>query len=231
MQEMKPASSTAFGISLLLAGGVLAVASISMLLQRNEYKAAAVVQVDEVKVEQVQSGKFYSHPYFVLTEFETIQSHPVLSRVIASLNLKERWSRKYKHGRKLSDRETEDMIKKHVELRYIGNAKMISVVAFDDNPEEAAQLANAVAQSYREYRREEARLVASNKENYAPFIRQVTVVNPAVAELRPERPNRYLAGAILGSGMLLMVAGIFSCRIGKCGSIWELGRKDTTPLG
>jgi capsular polysaccharide biosynthesis protein len=201
MQEMKSPRSIATGGLLLLVGGVLAMAGILKLLERNEFKSVATVKVSPPTA--VTSGA-----YFLLTEFQEIQSHPVLANVVASLDLKERWSKKYNHGQALRDSEIEEMIKGHLELRNIRNTQLIEIGVFDDDPFEAAQLANAIARDYREFRTEQFSLSAAVNTNAPAKFVPVVIMNSAVPQPRPVRPNRYLAGVMLGCGLFLMTVGI-----------------------
>jgi capsular polysaccharide biosynthesis protein len=200
---MKSPRSVAMAIAVLLIGSALALAGISKLLERNEFKSVAVVRIPPPS--PASSG-----PYFILTEFEVFQSHAVLGRVVASLGLNERWSKKYNHGQKLTDSGIEEMIKGHLELRNVQNAELIEIGTFDDDPFEAAQLANTIAGKYREFRMEEiSQFAAGNSNAPAPF-QPAVIVNSAVPQMRPFRPNRYLAGVMLGCGIFLMIAGIVS---------------------
>jgi len=94
-------------------------------------------------------------PYFLLTEFETIQSDAVLSKVIDSMGLKELWGKKYNGGQPMSQSDVETMIKSRLELKPVRNTKFIAITAYSDSPEEAAKLANTIAECYRKYRSDE----------------------------------------------------------------------------
>jgi succinoglycan biosynthesis transport protein ExoP len=94
-------------------------------------------------------------PYFLLTEFETIQSEAVLSKVVEAMNLREKWGKKYNGGLPMAESDAEAIIKGRLDLREVRNTKLIEIKAYSDSPEEAAQLANQVAQSYHDYRSKE----------------------------------------------------------------------------
>ena len=83
-------------------------------------------------------------PYFLLTEFATIQSDAVLSRAVEKLKLD--------GGDKSKTQEAEAKLKKSLDLRPVKNTKFIEVGAYGEKPEEAARIANAVAEAYRDYR-------------------------------------------------------------------------------
>ena len=91
-------------------------------------------------------------PYFIQTTFEIMQSQLVLSNVIASLNLNARWGKKYNKGEALKITETMKLLKARMNLAPVRNTKLISITFYSEDKKEAAQIANAVAESYRDYR-------------------------------------------------------------------------------
>lgn len=187
----------------MLVGGVLAAAGISRLLKRDEFKSVAAVQIS------TPPTNTFSHPYFLLTEFEVFRSHAVLTNVIASLHLNEIWGKRYNHGRVLSDSEAEERIKSHLELQNVRNTRIVEIITYDEDPEEAAKLANALAWRYGQLRTEEFERRAAEPGNVGIIADpMVTLMDSAVPEYRPVRPNRYLAGVMLGCGMFLMIVGI-----------------------
>jgi capsular polysaccharide biosynthesis protein len=197
---MKSPRSVATAVSLLLIGGVLAMAGILKLLERNEFKSVVTVRVNPYQN--------YSSAYFIFTEFEIFKSSPVLSNVVESLDLNERWSKKYNQGRRLSESEIEERIKRQLDLRNIRNTRFIEVSVFDDDPYEAAQLANRIAAQYRQLRMEQFSQIAAGNTNVPAKFVLVDIMNSAVPQMRPVCPNRYLAGVMLGCGIFLMMAGI-----------------------
>ena len=93
-------------------------------------------------------------PYFIQTEFEVMQSQVLLTKVVENpkLNLKERWATKYHGGEPLSTLETIDLLKHFISINPVRNTSLIEIRVYSDKPEEAAELANAIAEAYREYR-------------------------------------------------------------------------------
>jgi succinoglycan biosynthesis transport protein ExoP len=90
-------------------------------------------------------------PYFIQTEFETIKSEAVLSNVIDNLNLNEAWKR-YNNGERLKSSKTLEFLKGRLALSPVRNTMFISIGVYSETPEEAATLANAVAEAYRAHR-------------------------------------------------------------------------------
>jgi uncharacterized protein involved in exopolysaccharide biosynthesis len=93
-------------------------------------------------------------PYFIQTEFEALQSQILLARVVENpkLNLDERWAAKNQRSEPLKTSETIVLLKQNLELRPIRNTSLIEIRYYSDKPEEAAEIANAIADAYKDYR-------------------------------------------------------------------------------
>ena len=91
-------------------------------------------------------------PYFIQTEFEIIQDHVVLGKVVEALNLNEVWGKKYFGGQTLKTTEAMDFLKKRMSLNPVRNTKLIGITVYSEDKNEAVRLANAIAEAYREYR-------------------------------------------------------------------------------
>jgi len=98
-------------------------------------------------------------PFFLVTEFEVIKSDPVLGKVVEELKLDEAWASKH-GGRKPNTAETIQLLKKSLDLRAVPNTGVVEIGAKADNPEEAAKIANAVAEAYQKQRREQRKELA-----------------------------------------------------------------------
>ncbi len=96
-------------------------------------------------------------PYFIQTEFEVIQSELILSNVIQSMNLNQKWGQKYANGEPLKTVDTMAILKGHMDLRPVRNTSLIEIRVFIEKPQEASDLANTIAETYREHRLNERR--------------------------------------------------------------------------
>jgi polysaccharide biosynthesis transport protein len=94
-------------------------------------------------------------PYFIQTEFELIQSEKILTNVIADLNLNEVWGKKFGQGDRLKTTETMLLLKGRIDLRPVRNASLIEIRVYSEDNNEAARIANAIADAYHDYRLEE----------------------------------------------------------------------------
>jgi secreted protein with Ig-like and vWFA domain/uncharacterized protein involved in exopolysaccharide biosynthesis len=97
-------------------------------------------------------------PSFIRTELERIQSKDVLNKVIEKLNLNETWANKYGQGQKLAQERTAEILKKNIDVRREGKTSLVDITVKSDKSEEAATIANAIAEAYRDSR------IAKSKE-------------------------------------------------------------------
>ncbi|MGO8931783.1 MAG: hypothetical protein ACLQU3_33430 [Limisphaerales bacterium] len=144
-------------------------------------------------------------------EFESIQSEAVLGQVIDDLDLNQAWGKKYAGGSLLKTSESLALLQKRIDVRPVRTTTLIEIRAFSDDASEAAKLANAVADTYRDYRSGAFR---------------VEIVDKAVPGLRPVRPNKPLniALGILGGILLALAAGA-----GMAGIAAWIGRRSPGP--
>jgi succinoglycan biosynthesis transport protein ExoP len=135
----------------------------------------------------VQSTGF--DPYFIQTTFEVMQSEVVLTNVIASLDLNNKWGKKYNNGDTLKTSETMTILKGNMVLNPVKNTKLIAITVYSDDPKEAAVIANAMADSYRDYRIQTQKQMAltalkSFEDDYAKKEQVILTVQSNVDQLR-----------------------------------------------
>src|SRR5688500_13651503 len=91
-------------------------------------------------------------PYWVQTEFETIQSKSILYQVITNLDLTKKWAERFKQEGELRMDDTYAILKGSVDVRQARNTSLLEISAYSDDPQEAAVIANKIAEIYRESR-------------------------------------------------------------------------------
>lgn len=128
-------------------------------------------------------------PYFIQTEFEVIQSEVVLGKVIEALNLNEKWGKKYNGGQRFSTTETMGLLKRQIDLRPVRNTSLIEIRVYSDNPDEAAQVANEIAKTYKAYRLDTRRElgmagIKSLEETFNGYEEKVKQAQDKVEKLR-----------------------------------------------
>jgi len=163
------------------------------------YASIARVKVDQAASEVTRMPGMPApvgayDPYFLKTQFEVIQSEAVLGKVIAALDLNQAWGKKFTGRSPLKTPEALALLQARMDFRPVRGTSLIEIRVFSDQPAEAAQLANAIARSYQEYR---------------SHIVPAEIVDMAVPGLRPVRPNKpmNITLGILGGMLLALAAG------------------------
>jgi len=128
-------------------------------------------------------------PYFIQTTFEIMQSEIVLSNVIATLDLNDKWGKKFNNGEMFKTTDTMAILKDIMSLNPVRNTKLIAITVYSDDAKEAADIANAVAESYREYRLESQQQLALTglkalQDQYDQEQAEISTVQSNVDELR-----------------------------------------------
>jgi polysaccharide biosynthesis transport protein len=130
-------------------------------------------------------------PYFIQTEFEIIQDRVVLGKVIENLNLNELWGKKYSGGVALKTPETMEFLKRRMSLNPIRNTKLIGITVFSEDKNDAARLANAIADAYKTYRLNQRKQLTLNgikvlEEQFKAEEDQIQAFQTKVDNLRNE---------------------------------------------
>jgi len=99
-------------------------------------------------------------PYFAQAEAEAIKSKAVLEKAAEKLNLGAVQAGQAAADGKSSSAATVEFLRKRIEVQPVPNSSLVEVHAKSDSGEEAARIANAVAEAYRERRREQRAEVA-----------------------------------------------------------------------
>ncbi len=151
-----PASRPPFPFSIVLCVWLLVAFTVTMLtfILPETFASTARLRVerDQTDVAGISAPKtdVAYDPYFIQTEFEIIRSELVLGMVINDLKLHSEWSNRY--HRQLKRAECLAILKRQIEIKPFRSTSIIEITAFGPKPEEAAQIANAIAEAYRNYR-------------------------------------------------------------------------------
>jgi uncharacterized protein involved in exopolysaccharide biosynthesis len=143
-------------VTVFLITAIIATAVTFILPESYASTARIVVETSSSDIERFgderSAGNSGYDPYFLQTTFEIIQSQVVLSNVIATMNLNEAWGKTYANGQVLKTSDTMEILKQRISLNTIRNTKYITITVYSDDKNEAARLANAIADSYKNYR-------------------------------------------------------------------------------
>src|ERR1039457_455705 len=91
-------------------------------------------------------------PYLIHTEFEIMQSEKVLGGVIGALDLNNKWGNKYNGNVPLKPEDTMQLLKQRMNLSPERNTKLVDITVYSEDKDDAAKLANGIAQAYQDYR-------------------------------------------------------------------------------
>ncbi len=155
--EKSPQPRRRFWIFLALAGGVCMV-----LLLANPafaprlYKATARIDISKsVQGERDLPGYAVDRaydPYFIQTHLEKIRSKTVLTPVMQHFRLAESFAKQSGRPKPLTQAETYAALMKRVRVRQLRNTTLIAIEVRDQEPSQAAAIANALAESYAQSR-------------------------------------------------------------------------------
>lgn len=95
-------------------------------------------------------GNVYD-PYFLRTQFSIIQSRPIAEKVVDSLNLQQVWGR---DGEQIPLEGAVILLRKSLSVNQNRDTSLIAISATTKDPDEAARIANEVADAYKERRLE-----------------------------------------------------------------------------
>jgi polysaccharide biosynthesis transport protein len=115
----------------------------SILVQKDRRDAPGITDIEQ------QLPFDYN---FMQTQFQLIQSRLILDQVITELALHERWAKRYGRPAPYSVSDAYDLLLNRLDLRPIRNTSYIDIKAFSEVPEEAADIANKVAETYKKHR-------------------------------------------------------------------------------
>jgi capsular exopolysaccharide synthesis family protein len=133
-------------------------ATVVTFILPESYSSTARIEINpDVSDIQPMSGGVQAYgagydPYLIQTEFEIMQSEKVLGRVIQALDLNNVWGAKYNGNVPLKTEDTMQMLKGRMGLSPERNTKLINITVFSDDKNDAARLANGIAQAYLNYR-------------------------------------------------------------------------------
>ena len=149
---MKSNQGKLWGIILIFLGFAIGIPGLWLLISHSRFEATVRIEVTRSAPEvSPPGGNLPYDPYFIQTEFEVIQSEIVLGKVVETLHLDAEWGNRYAGGRKLELAETMGLLKQSLHLRAVSNTLLIEIGVISEDAVEAAKIANAVAESYRDF--------------------------------------------------------------------------------
>jgi len=141
---------------------VVLTGTIYTLLLPNVFSSSSRISVSEDKPEinPFQPEMMYDRydPFYLKTQFEILQSKPILNEVIYRLNLQEKWGKKGSLPREVALK----ILKNSLSIYQQRDTSLIVINVKRNDPNEAAEIANEISQVYRDARTE---LATKNTRN------------------------------------------------------------------
>jgi capsular exopolysaccharide synthesis family protein len=169
------------------------------------YAAMARIEVNNDSVEidpfnPAASGARGYDPYFLRTQFEIIQSKPILYDVINRLNLQEVWG---KGGEKIPKEVAYKILLSSLNVSQYRDTNLIALSAKRQDPKEAARIANELADVYRDARldmkyKEMTRAMDALSRELEKQQEKVDFAQQRVEDLRQELNITVLPGSYAG---------------------------------
>jgi capsular exopolysaccharide synthesis family protein len=169
------------------------------------YAAQSRIQVNNDSVDldpfnPAMNGARGYDPYFLRTQFEIIQSKPILYEVINRLNLQEIWG---KNGEKIQKDLAYKILLSSLDVSQYRDTNLISLTAKRQDPKEAARIANELADVYRDIRldlkyKEMTRAMDALSRELEKQQEKVDLAQQRVEQLRQELDITVLPGAYAG---------------------------------
>ena len=170
------------------------------------YAAQSRIEVNNDSVDidpfsQVPMGGTRGYdPYFLRTQFEIIQSKPILYEVINRLNLQEVWGKKTE---KIPKEVAFKILRSSLEVSQYRDTSLISLTAKREDPKEAARIANELADVYRDARldlkyKEMTRAMDALSRELEKQQEKVDLAAQRVEQLRQDLDITVLPGSYLG---------------------------------
>jgi capsular exopolysaccharide synthesis family protein len=170
------------------------------------YAAQARIEVNNDSVEldpfnptPIGGSRMYD-PYFLRTQFEIIQSKPILYEVINRLNLQEVWGKK---GETLPKEIAYKILRLSLTVSQYRDTSLISLTAQREDPKEAARIANELADVYRDARldlkyKEMTRAMDALSRELEKQQEKVDLAEQRVEKIRQDLDITVLSGSYAG---------------------------------
>jgi len=165
-------------------------------------------------------------PELIKTQCNVIRSEKTLRAVIEKLDLNRQWGRIYtSDGSSLKTVETIKWLKHRIEVRRIPGTCLIEIRVFSERAEEAARLANALGETYRDHLRDHP--VASPQEPAAIQAEILDSAVPAASPMLQYTLKPLISWALAGLCLAFAVGGVVAWNVS--GLVKAQSRKLLTP--
>lgn len=120
------------------------------------YRASARIEVREDMPDMniFSENRHYQNynPIFLRTQYQKIQSRPILYEVVKALNLQQKWGEKLNNGQPLAIEDAGVILSRCLRVEQFRDTTLIDIQVFREDPPEARDIANQIALIYRDQR-------------------------------------------------------------------------------
>ena len=154
---------------------VLAVALLTIVtgtfytvMMPKKYTAATQIETREAEMDvdpftNRQAQRLGYNPFFLMTQEKILLSRPVLTKVMHNLNLQRVWGAKLNENKApLDATETLKMLTRSIRVRQDRDTTLMNISVTSEDPKQSAEIANELANVYRETREQEVRRQIQN---------------------------------------------------------------------
>ncbi len=144
------------GIVILAFLLVVLTTAVTTYFTPKQYRSTVTMEVQpdtaNVKIFDPTMTEYGGDPRFAPTQFQILQRTEILYPVVDSLNLQERWAQ---GNTPLTRQQAFAKLRSMMSLQEVRNTNLIEISIMSESPEEAAEIANAIADVYARKRIEE----------------------------------------------------------------------------
>lgn len=171
---------------------VLMTSAVVTYFQPREYRSGVFIEVKSTAENpRIFGGDInvpIHDPQLAPTVFQVIKRTSILYPVIEDLKLQDRWA---KNGPRLSREQCFGALRARVQVEEVRNTDLLEISVYDQNPQEAADIANKIVAVYQDKRVEEEkqmmnRAVSTMNEQVAKQQKKVEEAAIEVARIRDE---------------------------------------------
>lgn len=134
---------------------VITTAVVTFLLPKTYASWARIKVEKDTVIGSIENKQSYSSYdlFWLQTEFEVIQSSSVLNEVIKKLSLNEKWGTLAGSPGGFTIEQTYEILKNKTSIRLSRNTSLIEIWVYSEDVNEAPEIANTIAEAYRDYRK------------------------------------------------------------------------------
>lgn len=203
---------------------VLAVALLTIVtgtfytvMMPKKYTAATQIETREAEMDvdpftNRQASRLGYNPFFLMTQEKILLSRPVLTKVMHNLNLQRVWGAKLNENKTpLEPTETLKMLARAIRVRQDRDTTLMNISVTTEDAKQSAEIANELANVYRETREQEVRRQNQNAlDAMSNQLRQqqekVEAAEDELEKIREEKHLTLLGNTARGGGYRIEMA-------------------------